>query len=190
MNRNPIVTAVVPLVTATVFMASCNGSSTPQPVPKDEAQTTQPTVAPQPHVLNIDKEEGVPWGMASVSGKKENLKEFDAKLKEVLGFNDLEEHEIGCIIGCEKFSTPDPLETIVYVFPRDGSGALSKFGEAWDQIQLGALDPGFKLEVESYVTPGSCNPVSDPPPCQDMPFCSGDQCGAKKPNGTPSCSLC
>lgn len=189
MDRNSIVTTVVSLVTATILMASCGGSSTPQPVPKDEEQPAEPTVAPQANVLNIDKEMSV-WGAASVSGQKEQLKQFDAKLKEVLGSNDLEEHEIGCVIGCESFSTPDPLKTIVYVFPRDGSAVLSKFGDAWDQIQQGAMDPGFKLEFASYTATNDCDPILEPPPCQDMPFCTGDQCGKKKANGVPSCSLC
>jgi hypothetical protein len=171
MNGNSIVKTAIWTVLTTMIVVSRDSSAHPQ------------------YVLNIDKPVAF-WGTASVSGQKEHLKQFDAKLKSVLGFSNLEEYEMGCVIGCDKFSTPDPLKTIVYVFPRDDSAFLSKFGEAWDQIQQGVMDPGFKLEIAPYVIAGDCNPVTEPPPCQDMPFCAGDGCGKKRANGTPNCGAC
>jgi hypothetical protein len=171
MNRNWIVISAISTVLGAILVASYDSSAHPQ------------------YVLNIDKEDAH-WGTASVTGQKPHLKKFDATLKSVLGFSELEEYEIGCVIGCDELLTVAPVHTIVYVFPRDSSAFLSKFGEAWDQVQQEVLDPGFKLVIAPYVVAGDCDPLTEPPPCQDMPFCAGDGCGKKRANGTPNCGAC
>ena len=217
MNQHSNISAAISTLLATMLVAACDNTSSsqsrtntdeqdPGPVvaqPAPSASTAEQSPSPTenqqapglaaaeeaPPVLHIDRK-GIYWGTATVSGQKDHLKQFDAQLKAVLGFSDLEANEIGCVIGCDLFYKPDHLQRIVYVFPRNGSGFLSKFSETWDQLQQGVMDPNFRLQFADYAIASNCNPTTEPPPCQDMPFCAIDQCGAKKPNGQPSCSLC
>lgn len=132
------------------------------------------------------------WAHAvAKASSKSHLQEFDGNLKSILGVASLEEYEIGCVEGCEKFSTPDLLSRTVYVFPREHPDILSRFAQAWDTTQrAGAMiDPGFKLEFDANVPQPICTGTANPAPCSSMPFCASDACG-RKPISSSSCSAC
>jgi hypothetical protein len=132
------------------------------------------------------------WARAiAKASSKSHLEEFDVNLKSILGISNLEEYEIGCVEGCDKFSTPDPLSRTVYVFPREYPDVLSRFAHAWDTTQRAGAqtDPGFKLELDPNVPPPICTGTANPAPCSSMPFCASDACG-RKPVSSSSCSAC
>ncbi len=48
----------------------------------------------------------ITWGRAVVGkGQPEQLKSFDDNFRQIIGFTDLEAHQIGCIHGCDQLGT-------------------------------------------------------------------------------------
>ena len=201
MNMN---TRILPILSAGVIAAvvsSCNGSSenagpsatasnppAAQPLmqPVDTAGA-KPDAGPLQKLADPDAQRS--WGKAIVKGQKAHLQDFDGVLLQKLQIPNLNEYEIGCIEGCDKFSTPEPLTRIVYVFPRDYSDILGRFSAAWDETQRKVLDPDFKLEFDANLPPPTCTGAGNPQPCSSMPFCASDGCG-RKPVSSSSCDAC
>lgn len=123
------------------------------------------------------------------SDVKSHLQQFDDALRVVLGVATIEEYEIGCVEGCDKFSAPDPLTRTLYVFPREYPDILSRFAQAWDTTQRSVGDKRFRLEFDADPPSSTCTSPQDPPPCSSMPWCLGDYCG-RKPTNQSSCGLC
>jgi hypothetical protein len=157
-----------------IGFGACGGEPAPSVAPKDSKATANTPRA---------------WGRAIVSGGKAQLKAYDEKLRQVLGFSNLEEHEVGCVRGCDKFESPDPITEIQYDFPRDNEQLFAKFSRAWDDVQRSSNLPNVKLEFSAETTTNVCDGPNDPPPCSYMPFCTSDQCG-RTVSGKPNCGAC
>ena len=185
-NRKSTTLNITSTVLTFMFAASCNGSDAGKS--DDKTVTTDATQTTAAANTSSDPDARF-WAQATVHGSKQELKLFDEKLKVVLGFSDLEAHEIGCVDGCDKFDKPDPLDKIVYVFPRDTTSVLSKFAETWDARHKVNKLPNFKIDIETAKIVGDCDPITEPAPCTDMPFCATDGCG-KMVSGVPRCKAC
>jgi hypothetical protein len=123
----------------------------------------------------------------------DHLQQFDTKIRAILGVTDdagLAAKMIGCVDGCEKFGTASPPTRLVYVFPREYSDILAKFGNAWDQTQKAVLDKNFALRIDADIATPDCDTVNDPQPCQSYSFCPIDRCGRKMSTGIVNCSIC
>lgn len=129
------------------------------------------------------------WGRATVTGTKDQLKTYDAKLRQVLGFDDLESHMIGCVAGCDDLVTPAPVTELRYVFSRNNPETLAKFGKAWELTAAASPIPDFALEIKAETTTADCDGPNNPPPCDYMPFCPSDACG-RMVSGKPKCTAC
>jgi hypothetical protein len=194
---------VTALGLASVALVSCDDRDEKADVPSVVAEPNKSAVVAQPSQSELTAKSMVPqggleklpdpdgvrtWRHAVVkSSQKANLEEFDAKLRDTLGIANLEEFEIGCVEGCDKFSGPDLLPRIVYVFPLEYPDTISRFGAAWDATQRSVNEPLFRLEFDANVPPPTC--TSHPQPCSPMAFCAGDACG-RKPLSSSSCGAC
>jgi hypothetical protein len=175
------------------LLGACNGDDCKQVTcpecPKcDNVPGANVSGAPKP-LQKLQDDDKRTWTRALVKGQKSHLKDFDAKLIEVLGVGSLEEYEIGCVAGCDSFNTPDPLAQTVYVFPREHADLVSRFAMAWDAIQRASLDMRFKLEFDADIVTPTCTGPNNPQPCSAMPFCASDGCG-RKPISSSSCAAC
>jgi hypothetical protein len=192
---------VVGVGLAAVALSSCNGpsGSSDRSATAEKPPAVQPLTAPanapsaKPAVAPLqklpDRDAQRTWAQAIVKGQKAHLQEFDGILLQKLQIPNLNEYEIGCIEGCDKFNSPEPLTRTVYVFPREYTDILYRFGAAWDETQRQVLDTGFKLEFDANLPPPTCTGASNPAPCYSMPFCASDGCG-RKPITSSSCDQC
>lgn len=142
---------------------------------------------PLPEV-NVNNLEKLTWAQATVVGAAENLKLFDANLKSILGFTNLESHLMGCVKGCEKLNSMNPPTRLEYVFPRENPDFLKRFAKAWETTQAETKDPGLSITFDVGEIP-DCSGAANPAPCQSVPFCAIDQCG-RKTNRTIDCNAC
>jgi hypothetical protein len=124
------------------------------------------------------------WTQAIVTGTVADLTAFEKNFREVLGYSDLEAHQIGCTIGCNKLGTNAPPQRLVYVFPRELNDILVIFAQAWDVSQRETNSTALKLVYDPNVPPPTCG-LPHPQPCQSMPYCA-DGCGRK----VGGCSAC
>jgi len=133
------------------------------------------------------------WGRAIVaSNQVSDLIAFEQEFKDVLGSTDLEEHWIGCVLGCAELSSTPPPKTLEYVFALEHQDIFNIFGKAWDNTEKTAVpkvDPDFRITFKAHRSPAVCPYPPHPQPCKDMPICS-DSCGRKDALGIPRCGLC
>jgi len=148
-----------------------------------------PALSDSPPAVSVKNLEKLTWAKATVVGAPENLKTFDANLKSILGFTDLESHLMGCVKGCDELSSMNPPTRLVYVFARENPDFLKRFGKAWETTQAATKDPGLLITFEDSNTVPDCTGPSNPAPCQSMQFCAVDFCG-RKTKTTIDCNAC
>lgn len=156
-------------------LASCNAP------PKKSDDRAASSAAPQPDDRKFTE--------VAIKGQKEHLKQFDEKLKELLGFQDLTANEIGCYEGCEAFTSDAPLTITRYAFPRDYPDIYATFTTAWLAVQESSMDGDFTIEFDNAIVTPDCTGANNPPPCSSMTFCAIDRCG-RKPVSASSCDAC
>ena len=136
------------------------------------------------NVKNLDK---LTWTKATVNGEVKQLKAFDANLRKILGFTNLESHFMGCVLGCDQLDSESPPGAIEYIFARDNPELIKRFIKAWDTTPGGTMDPGFKITFVTDRVSMDC--PTTPVGCQQISFCAIDRCGQKKTK-TVDCAAC